>query len=353
MRELLPPYTGQGPIFEVVVVVAGVLTVLAACTLALVLGYHWYQNRRERIRAGLRDRWEPLLLDVMAGERAPEELTERIEPAHRDIFVSVLIRYALVVEGDVVRALEQLADPFLARTEQRLSDLEPTVRARSAQILGLLGGANRVDAVERAVRDSSPLVGLTAAWALVRRRRSESYSVILDELARFASYGTDQLVSLCTAMGSPALPALRAMLVDENRSSIVRTIAAEALRWMGDGGSSDEAARLLRESEDRELRAAVLRLLRRIGRSEHAEAVREFAGHEDEVLRLHALAALGRLGDASDLELLRAGLEDPSTWVARRAAIALAELGFSGVLEGLIESGHHRSELARQMLPAH
>jgi HEAT repeat protein len=127
-------------------------------------------------------------------------------------------------------------------------------------------------------------------------------------------------------------------------------VAATALMYLRDLPSADTAARLLAESSDRELRAAVLRLLGRVGGAAHRDAVRPLLAANDTVLRAAAAAALGIIGDRDDLERLQTVCEDDSRWVALHAARALRDAGETETLQRLASSGRARATLAMQVL---
>ena len=90
-------------------------------------------------------------------------------------------------------------------------------------------------------------------------------------------------------------------------------------------------------------------LLAQVGRAEHLPAVRCHLTSPEPIVRARVASVLGRIGSAEDIAILTAAFDDPSPWVALRAAEALFERR-DPILTTLAESDHPRAALARQML---
>ena len=144
-------------------------------------------------------------------------------------------------------------------------------------------------------------------------------------------------------------PALRLGLRNRQFEPRVRGVAAEALRELNDYESADVAADVLADATDRDLLVSTLGLLAHVGRADQVTTIRRLLTAEEPIVRSRAMSVLGRIGTAGDMPTLEAALDDPSPWVALRAAEALLEAG-SPVLERIAGTDHPRADLARQLL---
>lgn len=309
-------------------------------------------RRAEQDSAALRKRWEPLLLDVVAGDQAPEVLALTVQPDDRLEFLRFAMSFSLVLGGESRARLVRAAAPHLPRIAGLVQHREPVRRAFAIRLLGALGGRDQVPPLQAALGDSSPFVALAAAASLARTGApAEAYAYdITGVLERFDAFGTAAVASMLTEHGLGLRAALIDTLADATRSDAARVAAAEALRRLGDVGAAEVAAQLLTSTPRREVGAAALRLLRAVGGPAHAPLVRSFVTTYDPVLRLHAVAALSALGTVADIPHLRRALDDESVWVAVRAAHGLRELGARDTLKHLAASPHPRARLAAQML---
>jgi HEAT repeat protein len=246
-----------------------------------------------------------------------------------------------------------VARPFLPSIETDLAARDATRRAQAVQRLGLLGGATHLPHIRSAFEDDSEFVSVTALRWLTALGDATEMPFILDRIDRLSTLDRRQLVSLLVDLGPDVAPLLRSTLADPERSTFARVICAESLRWLSDGSAADEAARLLQHNPPDELTAALLRLVRRVGRPEHAALVRDHCHHDVFFVRIHAARALGALGSASDQPLLtRLFTSDDSRWVALNAGHSLRELGLDVPLHRLQESNHPRAPIADSLLSA-
>ena len=243
-------------------------------------------------------------------------------------FVDFVLRYMRRLSGDETEKIEALARPYLPRIASRLKRRGPERRARALQTLGELGLNEFADTIAGFLDDRSPLVAMAAARALSHRETPQFTDNIVARLHRFSSWRPSFLSAMLAGIGPAAAPALREKFSDDTAPPIVRAIAAGALGQLNDFKSAEIGVRVLRAGWDRDLSAAALRLMERVGRAEDVELIRELLVSEDAVVRGAAAGALGKLGSAADaLHLHRAAREDPSQWVAITAARGLRELG--------------------------
>jgi HEAT repeat protein len=302
---------------------------------------HWHQIERT---------WEPVVLDVIAGDRDLTAFWSIVEPRDARFAVNYLQRFCRQLVGVERERLRDMAHPYLRDFANLARHRDPHRRAWAVQTLGDLGLADHLDTIKAALDDPSPLVAMVAARALARPAHPEHLPLVLDRLQRFTSWSPNFLASMLAMVGTDAAPTLRAVLEDARRTSEVRVVATTALMYLRDLPSADAAARQLEESSDRELRAAALRLLGRVGGAGQRAAVRPLLTASDPVLRATAAAALGNMGDAEDLERLQSVCEDDSRWVALHAARALRDAGQTETLQRLASSGRARATLAMQVL---
>ncbi|MBI2191095.1 MAG: HEAT repeat domain-containing protein [Planctomycetes bacterium] len=309
------------------------------------------RNDLKRKRWAKREaRWQPILLDVLAGEREPDALWACVGAGDHLYFIDYLMRYARRLRGEERMVLSRLAGPYLKDVAKRLRRGDVEQRARAAETLGTLDLQTYAAEVVGALKDPSPLVAMVAARALARREHPQFVVAVLDQLHRFDNWSTSFLASMLAAVGPDASPHLRGMLPDRGVPVRVRVVAAETLARLHDVGAADGAARLLAEEGDRDLLAAALRLLGQVGRPVHVPPVRVLCASPDFVVRSCAVEILGQLGTPEDASLLGAAMDDPSLWVARHAARALQKIGGDGALEALAASNHPRAALAREVL---
>lgn len=339
--------------FQVLTVVAAVIGGLFFISLVfgvLAVYQHVRQEREQRKERLLHDRWDPLLVEIMNGDRLPEDLHRKVDPTTVDAFLDYLVSYSIVVTGDAQSRIVELAEPWLEEFEDDLSAADPALRARALYYLGRLGSERNQERLIEALQDPSSFVAMTAARMLLRQERTAGVRAVIDVLPRLMLYGSQQLTSLLASGGAQLIPVLRATYADADQPAGVRALIGDALRWNDDPPSADIAAEVLETAEDRELLAASLRLLQRVGGREHAPIVRSFSLADDEVLRLHAVTALGRIGTQVDVPLLADALHDPSRWVARRAAWALRDLNAMDPLQKLVATDSPRAVLAKQIM---
>ncbi len=327
------------------VLVAAAL-LLATTTLLLRLRNDRVAARWARLEAA----WTPLMVEVLAGDRAPRELAAAVAPADQLLFVDFLVRFARRLRGAELEIVVGLGRPALPHVARRLASRSAERRARAVQTLSLLGaGAYGPDLV-RALDDPSALVALVAARALAGRRDPAYAAPILAHLPRFAHWSPRYVASMLAALGPEAAPALRTMLADPGQPARIRAVTADALRLLRDLPAAEPAAAALTATTDRDVLAACLRLLAALGRAEHLEPVRPLLGSRDDVVRGAAILAVAQLGGAGEAAALRRAVEDPSPWVAMEAARGLRRIGATAMLAELAASGRPQAVVARQVL---
>jgi len=341
--------SGAFPLIVLSVVIVG-LTALSATFAVVAVGFRIANTRKAHRWRGLEQRWEPALLEVIAGDAPADSLAPLVGPRDRRYFVAFLLRLRRRLRGSERDAVVAVARPYLDAIAEQLGSRSAEVRARAVQTLSLLGADIYGVELRRALEDPSPLVTMVAARGLARGQNPEHAAAILLHLEHFDEWNPRFLAAMLASMGPNAAAPLCDTLADPSRPVSVRAVAADALRALHDLPAADVAAAVLGASTDRELVAACLRLLAALGRPAHLPRILPLLTSDDPVVRGAAVRALATLGSAAERELLRAGLDDPSPWVARAAADGLMESGGADVLLALAATDHPRAVLAWQVL---
>jgi len=329
-----------------IVLLAALAVVFAVVTILLRAA----NSRRARLWSVLEARWEARVMDVLAGDAAPEQVHRLVGPREQLYFADFLLRFQRRLRGAEREVIAALAAPYLDAVAAQLRLRDPERRARAVQTLSRLGGGRHGDAVVRALDDDSALVAMVAARALVRSADPGRSAEVLKRMHRFRGWSPRYLASLLAGMGPDAAPTLCDFAADAANPAAVRAVAVDALRMLHDLPSADVAAALLGATEDRELLAACLRLLAALGRTEHLHRARARLRDGDAVVRAMATRAVGALGGSADLADLRRALDDPSPWVAIEGANGLGSAGGEDVLRDVAGSTHPRAVLAQQVL---
>ncbi|MDP2956452.1 MAG: HEAT repeat domain-containing protein [Longimicrobiales bacterium] len=341
------------PLGAVYLVITAFTLLLLAAALALSAAavYLRVRNHRKARRwAALELRWEPLVLDVLAGA-APAALNRAVSPKDRFFFVGFLLRYARRVRGEELAVVRGLAVPFLPELIEESAREDAERRARTVHTVATLGLSHHVRFVVEALRDPSPLVAMIAASALLREGRHDQIDAVLETLPRFSLWSRIFVARTLSEAGSGAAHHLRLVLADRSKDPMARAVAAEALRELADLGSADVAASVADQEDDRELRATSLRLLGDLGRPEHRGVILRLADSPDSVVRGAAIGAIATVGGPGEVPLLERALQDESPWVALKAARGLVAMGATGALSTLAAApAHPRSSLASEVL---
>lgn len=326
-------------------VIVGVAACLAVSAFAMRIRNIARARRYSRYEAT----WEPLLLEVMAGTLPISDLLDTVTPRSSRHFLLFLVRYARLLAGQDNLTITEIAAPILPGILGDLQARSASRRALAVQTLATLGIEKHGARIARALDDPSQLVSMVAARSLAGSHRPEYIGRVLRNLHRYSEWNSRFLASMLASLGVEAAPALRSFL-QAGGKAIDRAVAAEALGLLTDPVAGDIAVEILAGSPNRELAAALLRLLRTVGGPEHAPVVRSYASGRDGTLKALALSALGTIGDASDIEKLEQGMFDADPWVAINAARSLLEAGGRARLHEIARSDLPQSTLARETI---
>jgi len=334
-----------------VAVVTLLLTLLSLVSAGVALAYRRRGERRDALQREVAARWDPDVLTYLFEGGEPDDILSRVPPEERLLLVSHLLGYVRRVAGEDRRRIRALALPMLDEVASRLDHRQAASRARAVQTLGELGWPHYAPQVVHALDDSSPLVALIAVQILCRPEGSAYVSEVLARLDRFSSWTPRFLGTTLASAGIEGAATLRWALVDQGTGNHVKVAAAEALRLLNDFHAADSAHALLPTTKDRDVLAAVLRLLGRVGRAEHGPAVAELTNNPDFVVRVAAADGLAAIGGTPEMERLHTMVyEDPSPWVALRAARSLSQAGWRSDLQRLAASNHARAPIGAQVL---
>jgi HEAT repeat protein len=265
-------------------------------------------------------------------------------------FVGYLLRFARRLKGEERESLKALAAPFLSRIAEKTSRGSDEARARAVRTLGSLGLPEHGEAVKKGLRDPSPLVAMIAAESLARADHPESAEDILQHLPRFQEWAPAYLAELMAGVGVGAGPLLQALLEDPAGPPWVRAVCADALASLAFAPAAAVAAEVAAVEDEPVLLVSCLRLLSRVGHTEHRPAVERLLTFGDVGVRSQAVATLAHVGTREDAVLMEGALADPSPWVALEGARGLRDLAGPEALIPHAETGRPWALVAGQVL---
>lgn len=327
-----------------------ILLVLALGLVLLTVLLHKANTAKAEKWKALEAKWNPLISGIIAGFLPPQALLEKVEESEKLFFVDYLMRYVPKLEGEIKETLCSMAAPYLDRLASRMETGDDEQRARAILTLSNMGFEKYQHLIVQALDDPSPVVAMLASRSLSDRGASQYLDVVLSKIDLFRSWSPTYLTTMLESLARRQPTLLLMHLREQAHPDWVRAIILKALTQLYCSEALPLAADLLREDSDREIQAAALQLLARLGHTEYRPLIRSKCEHPDFVIRLHAIKALAQIGDQTDTELFQQLLEDESRWVALQAAEALKSIGKLEILEKFADSGHSHAELALQVL---
>lgn len=349
---MIPPETLAGqavPIghrgFLILVVFIGLVTLCAVGFVLASLVLRGRNNRIARQWAALEARWDPVMLDVLAGAASPAALHALVRPREHSRFVEYLLRYGRRIRGPERGLLSALALPYLYSVSGDLGHRNVERRARAAQSVGELGGGDYRRELLAALDDPAPLVVMIAAVALSREYRPGDVLRVIGSVIRLDLLTNRLLVSMLQRMGPESAWAFREVLADRGQPAKLRTVAAKVLAAFNDQEAGPIAVSAIEDAADLDLRVALLEILQRIGSAEHLPVARRLADDPVPAVRGAAIRILSRAGEEQDLERLVQALDDPVSWVAIHAAEGLRRSGRPDLLARLAHVQRRRSSI--------
>ncbi|MCF7805203.1 MAG: HEAT repeat domain-containing protein [Candidatus Marinimicrobia bacterium] len=316
----------------------------------VTIGFRIKNIRKEKRWKQLEATWEPLLIRVLAGDEALQELHAKVRKPDRLRFVDFLMRYTQHFRGEELDILTDLARPYLPLVERQCRDRSSEVRARAVNSLSTLGFQEYKTKIVNALDDPSPLVAMIAARALMRKDEPELAEHVLHRLHRFIHWSINYLSSMLADVGAAIAPTLRSIFSDKEYSVKTRAVCADALRQIHDFEAAAIARDVLSKETDRDVCAAALRLLDAVGLPEHLPAIRKSTDSPDFVIRAQAYRALGNIGGKAEIPVLESAMGDQEPWVAIKAAYGILAAGGERRLIEIAQSGGEQATLAKQVL---
>jgi HEAT repeat protein len=288
-----------------------------------------------------------------------------VDPAHLATLVGldaarwaalepVVVSMVRKLRGEAREVLVELLDQrgTIERLTRRLGSRGAVRRARSAELLGLLGEhAPRGELERLLVSDRDAEVRIVAARALGEVGDPASAAALLGALSGTHAVPMRIVARSLARLGPGAAPALVEAMTSAEAPA--RAVAAEIL---GLGGAVTAVGVLsshaLRDPDD-EVRIRCARALGRIGVPSALSVLRRCVQPEEpSALRAVAARAVGDVGGAEAVRVLRPLLADPEHRVATNAARALAGLGAVGleVLQQVVDAREAGASYAAEAL---
>lgn len=343
------PLSDRG--FVLLFVFIALVTLFALGFVVASLALRVRNNRVARQWAALEARWDPVMLDVLAGGADAGRLHALVQPPEHARFVEYLLRYGRRIRGPERALLSVLARRYLYAVSGDLGHRNVERRARAVQSVGELGAGTYRAELLAALSDPAPLVVMIAAVALSGEYRPGDVRRVVGSVARLGLLTNRLLVSMLQRLGPAAAWAFREVLADRAQSAKLRTVAAKVLAAFNDPDAGRIALSVLEDTDDLDLRVAILEILQRIGSVEHLPVARRLADDPVAAVRGAAIRILSRAGEEEDLDRLVRALEDPVAWVAIHAAEGLRRSGRPDLLERLAAAQQRRSSIvAGEML---
>jgi HEAT repeat protein len=302
-------------IASVVLALAGILTLL------LLVGRRSVLKRQARNTAELEGRMRPVAIRMVEGEaEAPADLDHG---AVRTL-AAILARYARALRGESTERIAAFFERrgYVEEELQRLGSRRAWRRAGAAFALGDMGSSQAVPPLLKALGDRDRDVRAAAARSLGRLGAVEAVPSLVGTLAK-TTVPRAVAGQALIAIGSPAAPALHALLHDEDAR--VRRAAAEVLGLVGDAADAAQVAGLLSDPAA-EVRASAARALGNIGGLAESRALLVATQDRIPFVRTAVAHALGGIGDPQALPMLERQAATDEHDPAQAAAMAITRI---------------------------
>ena len=226
-----------------------------------------------------------------------------------------------------------------AALEPLVSDKEPLVRARCAEILGRIGDPAGVAYLTRLIDDGNSLVVTTAVYSLGLIGGANALEPLKrclgEKPAAVKPYALEALGRAGTKKAAPIIaPWLR------NFNSSIRAQAALALAFTADSAAASECDAIIQDP-DAHVAACAAYAMGRLGYAAGAERIAALLSRDESEVRFRAVEALGRIKAEGAVPRIAELTKDPDRWVAVKAAEALGRIGSTkgaSALEALLSS---------------
>jgi len=330
--------------------VAGGEVVVVAALLAGVVALHFIKTLQLRRRNLFHATWRPLLVQSLT------DSPQSVPPVRSRDILNFLFYWNYFHESllgeDKIVGLNQLArQTGMDWAAKRLLKAKGLRKRLMAIItLGHLREQSAWDDLAALAQSPHPVVSLSAARALLDIDPKAALTLIVPWIGARADWSPPRVAALLSQAGSEliAQPLSQTVMIATPDMTMRLLHYLEVTRCT----TALPAVRslLVRESTDRAVRAACLKLIGQFQDPKDLALVRSFIADSDERVRAQAAAALGTIGMPADEGSLIALLSDLQWDVRYRAAEALAHLPFMEP-ERLAEIQHQQTDtLAKQIL---
>jgi HEAT repeat protein len=343
----------DGPLVTILVGVVVSATLALVIVMAYVLAYQYASARLEAALAERRRTWVTRWLRVLDGSEP-----EPPGPLRREA-IEALVGLREVLRGGQSDRVAGLLESYGAADAYKRAASAGRVPTRLEAIEALASARvpSTLPALVRAVSDPQPVVRVAAARAAARTLAS-----VEDAAAR--ELGAAALARALERGHLPVGIVEEVLVLAEMAAALIVSdlllrdgVPPATLRAALDGVGrlqllvfAEEVARFLTHP-DAEVRAAALRTTGRLGflAETSRSAVIAALEAEEDFIRIHAASAARLLPRAQALSLLAESLGDPSWWVRRAAADAMASLGKFGLAELGRVARQHPDRFARDI----
>lgn len=306
-----------------------VMFLVSVLLLVAVIIYKWANGRRLAAHEERRVSYLKLLSRHVAAPGSVDRIT--ISEADDDAFIDALIDVRHTLSGTSVESLEGVIDRagLIAHQARRLRSRFPLGRRLRAVVsLAEIGDPGAARILMHHLSDRVPEIRVQSARGLARMRYTAAIDVILDRFPDETPWVQARFAETLALFGRDAVWPLTAW-VRVNHTHGGDTGVAEVIRILGIIGDSEVGpalAELLYSAEEPEIRIALIETLGLIGGPLALRPLRRMIQSADWRIRAKAASAFAKIGDPSINPILREGMGDPSWWMRRNCAAALAAL---------------------------
>ena len=332
----------------------GLLTVIVGLFLlntafaAVILLIRAKNSLKARRLGRIEAKWEPVLIDVINGDDPPApDLAQSSREAQH--VLEIAARLARRLRGPDRQRVIAYVRPIIRARRHELVSRSAGKRAAAVELYSVLAFDDHKAYFAEALDDRSGHVSIVAARSLCRPDQDEYFTDVLRHLPRYTTWSQGLLAQMLASVGPSAMPHLRTYLGATTNPPAARATAAAALRILRDP-ESVRIAEMSLEHEDPELVVSCLRLIRAVGSSSSAPAVRPLLSHDAFFVRSEAATVLGNIGSEEDVALIIDQIDTDSPWIAIRSARAVLALSDADTLEDLASKDGLVGAAAREVL---
>ncbi len=318
-----------------------VMFVVSVVLLVAVVLFKWFNGRRLVAHNMRRIAYLKLLSQHVAAPGSADKIS--IEQADDDAFIDALIDIRHALFGTSIETLDGIVDRagLISHQAKRLRSRFPLGRRLRAVVsLAEIGDPRAARILMHHLSDRVPEIRVQSARGLARMRYTAAIDVILDRFHGETPWVQSRFAETLALFGRDAVWPLTAWVrVNLNHGDTGVTEIIRILGVIGDSEAGPALAELLYSAEEPEIRIAIIETLGLIGGPLALRPLRRMIQSNDWRIRAKAATAFSKIGDPSITPILREGLGDPSWWMRRNCAAALAILpGGTDLLYEAIEA---------------